>query len=59
MTQRLKEKIINVNPHQDATVNAMSAIILEVLTTSKNLKSIVAKEVALKLYVKGYRRAIK
>ena len=57
MTQRLKEKVINVNPHQDATVNAMSGIIQEAV--GKTLLPVAVKAIAVKLYVKGYRKTIK
>ena len=57
MTQRLKEKVINVNPHQDATVNAMSAIIQEVV--GKTLLPVAVKAIAIRLYTKGFRKTLK
>ena len=57
MTQRLKEKTINVNPHQDATVNAMSAIIQEAV--GKTLLPVAVKAIAVRLYTKGFRKTIK
>jgi len=61
MTQRLKEKVINVNPHQDATVRAMTTIIGDILYRNPKFDSRNRYDevIARALYVKGYRKTIK